>query len=140
MIAGRNARQRPYDVLIMKISRIAVVVVAASLFTGAHATPADADTTSNVDQFLTTLDGLGITNLNPADAVGLGQSLCPLLAQRSQNTADIAAKVSDSIGKPLGIGTMFTGAAVSFLCPKAVANVTDSLTNGRLPFPIFGNS
>ena len=123
----------------MKISRIALAVVAAGLFTGAHATPADADTTSNVDQFLTTLDGLGITNLNPADAVGLGQSLCTLLAQRSQNTADIAAKVSDSMGKPLGIGTMFTGAAVSFLCPKAVDNIAGSLSAGKLPFPLFGN-
>lgn len=123
----------------MMLSRIAVAVVAVGLFAGAQATPASADTTTtSVDQFLTTLDGLGISNINPTDAVALGQSVCPLLAQRSQNTADIAAKVSDSIGKPLGIGTMFTGAAVSFLCPKAVDNIAGSLANGRLPIPLFG--
>ena len=101
--------------------------------------PADADTAGSVEQFLTALDGMGISNINPTDAVALGQSLCPLLAQRSQNTADIAAKVSDSLGKPLGIGPMFTGAAISFLCPMAVDNITNSLANGKLPFPIFGN-
>ena len=115
--------------------------LAAGLMAGVlgFAAPAQADTTSSVDQFLNTLDSMGISNLNPTDAVALGQSLCPLIAQRSQNTADIAAKVSDSLGKPLGIGPMFTGAAVSFLCPKAVDNITNSLSNGRLPFPIFGN-
>mgnify|MGYP006266319455 CR=1 FL=1 len=122
----------------MMFSRIAVAVVAAGLLAGVQAGPAAADTAGSVDQFLTTLDSLGISNLNPTDAVALGQSLCPLIAQRSQNTADIAAKVSDSIGKPLGIGTMFTGAAVSFLCPKAVDNIADSLSSGRLPFPLFG--
>ena len=117
-----------------------LTVLAAGLMAGVlgFAAPAQADTTSSVDQFLTTLDGLGISNINPTDAVALGQSLCPLIAQRSQNTADIAAKVSDSLGKPLGIGTMFTGAAVSFLCPKAVDNIASSLSNGRLPLPLFG--
>ena len=66
--------------------------------------------------------------------MSLGQSLCPLVADRAQNTADIAAKVSDAIGRPLGIGTMFTGAAVSFLCPRAVENIA----NGRQLFPLFG--
>lgn len=114
--------------------------LAAGLMAGVlgFAVPAQADTTASVDQFLTTLDGMGISNLNPTDAVALGQSLCPLIAQRSQNTADIAAQVSDSIGKPLGIGTMFTGAAVSFLCPKAVDNIAGSLSSGRLPLPLFG--
>lgn len=121
----------------MKLRRTALAVglLAVAL---PFAAPAQADTTSGVDQFLNTLDGLGISNIKPADAVALGQSVCPLLAQRSQNTADIVAKVSDSIGKPLGVGTMFTGAAVSFLCPQAVDKIAGSVTSGRLPFPLFG--
>ena len=116
-------------------------VLTAGLLAGllGFAAPAHADSTGNVDEFLNTLDGLGITSVAPGDAVALGQSLCPLLADRSQNTANIAAQVSDAIGRPLGAGTLFTGAAVSFLCPRAVENVTDSLANGRLPFPLFGN-
>ena len=115
--------------------KLRCTVMAAALLAGAVslAAPAQADT-SSVTDFLNTLDGLGISNIDPAQAVSLGQSLCPLVADRAQNTADIAAKVSDAIGRPLGIGTMVTGAAVSFLCPRAVENIA----NGRQLFPLFG--
>jgi len=121
-----------------RISRAGSLVVAAGVAAGVFAAPACADTTANIDNFLTTLDGLGITDIAPGDAVELGQSLCPLLADRGQNTADIAAKVSDAIGRPLGPATMFTGMAISFLCPKAVGNITDTLTNGKPLLPLFG--
>ena len=102
------------------------------------AVPAHADTAGSVDNFLTALDGLGITGIDPGQAVAVGQSLCPLLADRGQNTADIAGKVSDAIGRPLGASTLFTGAAIAFLCPKAVESVTDKLANGRPLLPLFG--
>ena len=121
-----------------RISRAGSLVVAAGVAAGVFAAPACADTTANIDNFLTTLDGLGITDIAPGDAVELGQSLCPLLADRGQNTADIAARVSDAIGRPLGPATMFTGMAISFLCPKAVGNITDTLTNGKPLLPLFG--
>jgi len=125
----------------MKFSRIwraGSLVVAAGIAAGVFAAPAGADTPVSTDDFLTTLDGLGITNIAPGDAVALGQSLCPLLADRGQNTADIVAQVSDTIGRPLGPATMFTGLAISFLCPKAVDNVADTLTNGKPLLPLFG--
>jgi len=121
-----------------RFSRAGSLVVAAGIAAGVFSAPAGADTTANIDNFLTTLDGLGITDIAPGDAVELGQSLCPLLADRGQNTADIAAKVSDAIGRPLGPATMFTGMAISFLCPKAVGNITDTLTNGTPLLPLFG--
>ena len=102
-----------------------------------HAAPAQAEDGS-VSDFLDTLDSLGITSIAPGDAVALGQSLCPLLAQRGQNTADIAARVSDAIGRPLGVATSFSGAAISFLCPRAVDNIAGNLSTGRPPFPLFG--
>jgi hypothetical protein len=33
---------------------------------------------------------------------------------------------------------MFTGTAISFLCPRAVDNVADSLSDGTPLLPIFG--
>ena len=69
----------------------------------------------------------------------MGQSLCPVLAEQGQNTADIAATVSDAIGRPLGPATAFTGVAVSFLCPKAVESVTNNLANGKPLIPLFGD-
>ena len=88
----------------MKVSsfaRVGSLVLAAGIVTGVVAAPASADTNGNVNDFLATLDGLGITNMAPGDAVALGQSLCPMLADRGQNTADIVGKVSDTIGRPL---------------------------------------
>jgi hypothetical protein len=121
-----------------RISRAGSLVAVAGIMTAVFAAPASADTTANIDEFLNTLDGLGITTIAPVDAVELGQSLCPMLAESGQNTADIAAKVSDSIGRPLGPATMFTGLAISFLCPKAVNNVADTLSNGAPLLPLFG--
>ena len=115
------------------------LILAAGLAGGVFAAPAQADTAGSVDDFLKSLDGLGLGGIDPAQAVAVGQSLCPALAERGQNTADIASKVSDAIGRPLGPATMFTGAAISFLCPKAVENVTNDLSNGKLPIPLFGN-
>lgn len=118
----------------MKLRR---TVLAAGLLAGAlsvFAAPAQADTSGNVDDVLTTLDGLGITGIAPGDAVAVGQSLCPLLADRSQNSADIAAKVADALGRPLNAPTAFTGVAVSFLCPKAI----DKIVEGGPLLPLFG--
>ena len=114
------------------------LVLAAGLISGVLAVPAQADTVGDVDDFLSALDGLGITGIAPGDAVALGQSVCPLLADRGQNTADIAGKVSDAIGRPLGPATMFTGTAISFLCPRAVERVTDNLIDGNPLLPLFG--
>ncbi len=124
----------------MKFTRISgsLILAAAALAGGAFAGPAQADTI-DVDKFLTTLDNLGIGDIDPAKAVEVGESLCPMLAERGQNTADVASKVSDAIGRPLGPSTMFTGAAISFLCPRAVENVADNLANGKPLIPLFGN-
>ena len=106
--------------------------LAAGLIAGAaaFAAPAHADTTT--DDFLGALTAAGIDNIDPGQAVALGQSISPLLAERSQNTADIASTVADQIGRPLGPATMFTGIAVSFFCPRAVQD----LANGTSPIPL----
>jgi hypothetical protein len=124
----------------MKFSRLTgSFILAAGLAGGVFAAPAQADTASTVDDFLTTLDGLGLGGIDPTKAVAVGQSLCPVLAEQGQNTADIAATVSDAIGRPLGPATAFTGVAVSFLCPKAVESVTNNLANGKPLIPLFGD-
>lgn len=124
----------------MKLSRITgSFVLAAGLAVGVFAAPAQADTAGSVDDFLTTLDGLGLSNIDPETAVEVGRGLCPVLAEGGQKSADVASQVSDAIGRPLGPATMFTGAAISFLCPKAIENVTNDLANGKLlPIPLFG--
>ena len=116
---------------------ISIAGVAAGLIAGAaaFAAPAHADTTA--DDFLGALSSAGITNVDPSQAVELGQSVCPLLADRSQNTADIASTVADRLGRPLGPATMFTGIAVSFFCPRAVQDLADG--RSPIPLPILDN-
>lgn len=144
-VPARNGRGLPYDCTVMKLRRVTgSLVLAAGLAggvfaAGVSAAPARADTTDNVTDVLSSLDLLGITGIDPAKAVEVGQSLCPILAERGQNTADVAAKVSDAIGRPLGPATAFTGTAISFLCPKAVENVTNNLADGKPLIPLFGS-
>ncbi len=114
------------------------LVLSAGLAAGVFAAPAQADSASAVEDFLSTLDILGVSGIDPGRAVAIGESLCPMLAEGGQSTADLAATVSEAIGRPLGASAMFTGAAISFLCPRAVQNVTSDLANGKLPLPLFG--
>lgn len=144
-IPACNGGPGPYDSPIMGFRRTASsLLLAAGLAggvfaAGLYAAPAHADTSGDVNDILSDLDLLGITGIDPAKAVTVGQALCPILADRGQNTADIAATVSDAIGRPLGPATAFTGRAISFLCPKAVENVTNNLANGTPLIPLFGN-
>ncbi|WP_319449381.1 MULTISPECIES: DUF732 domain-containing protein [unclassified Mycobacterium] len=116
----------------MKRTRIAVLamsagVVAAALF---GAAPAQADPVA--DDFLSNLSAAGLTDIDPATAVSVGQDVCPMLAEPGQQMADVAGDVSEAIGKPLGPATMFTGLAITIFCPGAVS----SLANGDTPIPL----
>lgn len=111
----------------------ASLAVSAGLIAGATflATPAQAD--PGADAFVGALTSAGLGGIDPATAVSVGQSVCPMLSEPGQQMADVAAGVSDALGRPLGPATMFTGIAISMFCPAAVT----SLANGQTPIP-FG--
>jgi len=159
MRLSRNVRRNGH-----RVARAGSLVLATGILTGVFAATAAADTANSVDDVLSTLAdlgitefgaadlginglgiadlgiaGLGIDGLGPVDAGELERSLCPVLADRGQDAVDVAAKVADGIGRPLGVGTMFTGTAISFLCPRAVDNVVDTFNNGTPLLPIFGS-
>lgn len=104
----------------------AAVSVFAALPAPAHAEPVPTD-------FLGALDSAGLAGIDPATAMSVGQSVCPMLSEPGQQLADVAANVSDAIGRPLGPATMFTGLAITMFCPRAVT----ALTDGK-PFSFFG--
>jgi hypothetical protein len=91
------------------------------------AAPGRADSTS--DTFLNELTRAGVPIPDRGRAVEMGKSVCPMLATPGQNFADVAAKVADSGGMPLGPSTMFTGIAISIFCPAMMSR----LGNGQLP-------
>jgi hypothetical protein len=111
----------------------ASLAVSVGLIAGATllATPAQAD--PGADAFVGALSSAGLGGIDPATAVSVGQSVCPMLSEPGQQMADVAAGVSDALGRPLGPATMFTGIAISMFCPAAVT----SLANGQNPIP-FG--
>jgi hypothetical protein len=112
---------------IRRVSVFAAGVSAAALLT---AVPAQADPID--DAFIDALGSAGVGMANPADAVALGQSVCPMLSEPGQSAADAAAKVADAAGMSLGPATMFTGLAISAFCPGVMA----SLGNGQNPLPL----
>ncbi|KAA0075732.1 DUF732 domain-containing protein [Mycolicibacterium sp. P9-64] len=117
-----------------KTTRLAALVVGAFAMTVPFAAQAQADPSD--DAFIDSLSSAGLGATNPADAVALGQSVCPMLSQPGQTAADAAAQVANAAGMSLGPATMFTGLAISAFCPGAVA----ALGNGEspIPFGLFG--
>jgi Protein of unknown function (DUF732) len=105
------------------------VGLAATTFLLAAPVSAEPDT----DAFLSavTSAGLGGTT-DPSNLVAVGQSVCPMLSDPGQNAADAAAKVADTTGMSLGGANMFTGLAISFLCPR----VLESVAGGQSPVPL----
>ena len=73
-----------------------------------------------------------VTSSDPANAVALGQSICPMLSEPSQTAASVASAVADSAGLSLGAANLFTGIAVTFFCPAMVS----SIGNGTSPIPL----
>jgi hypothetical protein len=94
------------------------------------AAPAQAD--PGADDFLSSLSSAGLGDVDPATAESVGQTVCPMLSEPGQQLADVAANVSNAIGKPLGPATTFTGLAITMFCPGAVA----SLAKGEMPIPL----
>jgi hypothetical protein len=116
-----------------RTARIAAIAVGAIAVTVPLAAPAQADPTDPTgDAFINALSTAGVGVGNPTDAVALGQSVCPMLSQPGQTTADAAAKVADAAGMSLGPATMFTGLAISIFCPS----VFSSIANGQSPIPL----
>jgi Protein of unknown function (DUF732) len=115
------------------MKRTTALVASLTLALGAATTvaaPAQAD--PGADTFVATLASAGLTGLDPATAVSVGQSVCPMLSEPGQQVADVASQVADALGRPLGPATMFTGLAISIFCPGVVS----SLANGEMPVPL----
>src|SRR5262245_17454508 len=85
--------------------------------------PAQAHADTTADRFLGALGNAGIGSADPAGTVELGRSVCTMLSEPGQTAADIASKVADTGGMPLGPATMFTGLAISIFCPAMVSSI-----------------
>ncbi len=106
---------------------------AAGLVTAAAAlaAPAEADAGTD-DAFIDALNHAGIDFGEPGNAMAIGQSICPMLAQPGGNFAAAAAKVSGR-GMSPEMARMFTTIAIQMYCPEEMASIANGNLTGGLP-------
>ena len=109
---------------------IRLLALAAGLLTAAaaFAAPAEADQTD--DNFLDSLNHAGVEFGEPGNAMAVGQSICPMLAQPGGNVAAAVANVRHR-GMSPQMAQMFTTIAIQTYCPEEMANIA----SGNLSMP-----
>ena len=106
-------------------ARIGAVVVGLITAAALWAAPARADTID--DAFLAALDNAGLSYNDPANAVALGQTVCPMLVEPGKSLASVASRIGNNGISP-DMAAFFTGIAISMYCPSMMA----SIGNGTL--------
>ncbi len=107
---------------------VRVLALAAALLTAVSAFAAPAEADNPDDNFIDARNHAGIDFGEPGNAMSVGQSICPMLAQPGGNFAAAASSVSGRGMSPM-MARMFTTIAIQTYCPEQMAN----LANGNLP-------
>src|SRR5947209_746381 len=111
---------------------VRLLAAAAGLLTAASAFAAPAGADNPDDNFIDALNHAGIDFGEPGNAMAVGQSICPMLAQPGGNFAAAAASVSNR-GLSPGMAKMFTTIAIQMYCPQEVASIASGNPTGGLP-------
>jgi hypothetical protein len=117
-------RQQPLAVRLLA-GAAGLLTVAAAFAAPAEADPAD-------DSFIDALNHAGIDFGEPGNAMSVGQSICPMLAQPGGNFAAAAASVSHR-GMSPQMAQMFTTIAIQMYCPQEIANIASGNPTAGLP-------
>ncbi|WP_407689623.1 DUF732 domain-containing protein [Mycobacterium sp. HUMS_1102779] len=118
-------RHQPLSIRLLA-GAAAVVTAAAAL-----AAPAEADWTTD-DGFIDALNHAGINFGEPGNAIGVGQSICPMLAEPGGNFAAAAARVRGG-GMSPQMAQLFTTIAIQTYCPEEIASIANGNLTGGLP-------
>lgn len=104
------------------------LITAAAMFSA----PVEAD--PHDDDFIDALSHAGIEYGEPGNAMAVGQSICPMLAQPGGSFAAAASGVSHR-GMSPQMAQMFTTIAIQTYCPEEVANILGGNVSGLQQFP-----
>ena len=102
------------------------LITAAAMFSA----PVEAD--PHDDDFIDALSHAGIEYGEPGNAMAVGQSICPMLAQPGGSFAAAASRVSHR-GMSPQLAQMFTTIAIQTYCPTEIANIAGGNPSGGLP-------
>ena len=104
------------------------LIAAAAMFSA----PVEAD--PHDDDFIDALSHAGIEYGEPGNAMAVGQSICPMLAQPGGSFAAAASGISHR-GMSPQMAQMFTTIAIQTYCPEEVANILGGNVSGLQQFP-----
>lgn len=111
---------------------IRLLAAAAGLLTVASAFAAPAGANGNGDDFIDALNHAGIDFGEPGNAMSVGESVCPMLAQPGGNFAAVASSVAGRGMSPT-MARMFTTIAIQNYCPEEMANIANGNLSGAMP-------
>jgi hypothetical protein len=103
------------------------LITAAAMFSA----PVEADPH---DDFIDALSHAGIEYGEPGNAMAVGQSICPMLAQPGGSFAAAASGISHR-GMSPQMAQMFTTIAIQTFCPEEMANILGGNVSGLQQFP-----
>jgi hypothetical protein len=102
------------------------------LITVATAFSATGDADPSDDDFIDALSHAGVEYGEPGNAMAVGQSICPMLAQPGGSFAGIASSISHR-GMSPQMAQIFTTIAIQTYCPTEIANIAGGNPSGGLP-------
>jgi hypothetical protein len=108
---------------------IRLLAAAAGLLTAAAAFAAPADADPNDDSFIDALNHAGVEFGEPGNAMAVGESICPMIAQPGGNMAAAVQRVRGS-GLSPAMAQMFTTIAIQMYCPTEMANIANGNLSG----------
>jgi hypothetical protein len=107
---------------------------AGCLITAAIAFSAHSEADPNDDNFIDALSHAGIEYGEPGNAMAVGQSICPMLAQPGGSFAAAASGVAHR-GMSPQMAQMFTTIAIQTYCPEEMANIMGGNVSGLQQLP-----
>jgi hypothetical protein len=98
----------------------------------AFSAPGEADPSD--DNFIDALSHAGIEYGEPGNAMAVGQSLCPMLAQPGGSLAAATSSVAHR-GMSPRVAQLFTTIAIQTYCPTEIANIANGNISGLPQVP-----
>ncbi|MEB3983078.1 DUF732 domain-containing protein [Mycobacterium sp. 663a-19] len=108
---------------------IRLLAAAACLLTVAAAFAAPAEADPNDDNFIDALNHAGVEFGQPGNAMAMGESVCPMIAQPGGSMAAAVQRVRGA-GLSPAMAQMFTTIAIQTYCPAEMANVASGNLSG----------
>ena len=113
---------------------VRLLLGAGCLITAAATFSAPVAADPHDDDFIDALSHAGIEYGEPGNAMAVGQSICPMLAQPGGSLAAAASGISHR-GMSPQMAQMFTTIAIQTYCPEEMANILGGNVSGLQQFP-----